>query len=1303
MWQIVADWTNRVVIIFILVMGASVAIARMLTPLIADAHSDIEAALSAAAGRQVSVKQMKARWRGFGPKLILEDISLGSDKPRNAPIRLSEIRIGFDLWDSITSGKPVPDMVALVKAHLRMRQMDDGQFRLMGINDFDLNGGNKDGADLSQIPIVIGLIDSEITLETPKSKEPLRLYNLNLKLRQLEDRYKIGATLQIGGHTANKIELNADLFGDPTKTDGWHSNFHLTGKALALESLMKHFLPGDFKQVSGMAEFQLWGKLHKGELKQLEGDLAVRGITIERVLAAKRSTFNINQLISKFRWLRKDRSWRLELVDLQLKRNETLWPKSALTIHTGLDNHKRPHLEISSSFLRLQDLLSAVTLLPPAKQGAVQALQKLQPAGDLRNLSFVFKDDRADPTWHLTGIAERFRIKAWKEFPGINGLSLSFTANQQGGAAIFNSKEVVLSFAEFARNRNNSKKHQVAKLFRNSIRLKTVSGPLIWNNRADGWEIESTSIVVDTPDFKTHTRFALNLPQNESPVLDLQTNLSQGDVTYIRNYLPAGVMNNKIISWLDRALVSGQIHSGTLLIRGPMSDFPFDKHPTGRLEALLEVEDAILNYNLGWPRLERMSGELRFLNNSFSARIFDAEIYASRVIKAEANIERLNPATPLILDCEIQGPLADYLRILTDTPLAKQFSRRATVLESRNDAKLAFRLNQPLNESDSQPTEIEGRIGFQNNDLRMTSGEVDLTNIHGNLHFDREKVWAKGIRAKSLGSPIVLDISSPKKGPKRTEIDAKGKFRVKTLMDRYVGVPLKHVKGETDWHLNIDIPHSSRGELPTTLTLLSGLKGVSINMPSPFGKKENDHRELSIKLDTVQPHQVMPIRIKMGKLADSYLQLSKEKHDARTLERAEIRLGGARAKRPKTRGLHIIGSLPHFQLDPWLEMFHDDKQKDDPPIRLQQVNVDFGRFQHGGLAFDNILIKGNPTRSGWSGMVDSPQIKGKIDLPKDLSKGAVKLALEHYSINTDQVDKGESTPFNKFDPRKLPALDIYSKSLVLNEKKMGTFSLKTRKVKKGIQIKTAEIKSGWFQFNANGSWTMNRKIPETSMKVDIKTNNLGELIKALGFAGNIKKGKGKLSGQLRWPGDPTDIKNLWLTGNLDLSLKNGSFVDIDPGAGRIFGLLNLGALHKRLILDFSDIFGKGLKFDKIEGSFTLDNGDAYTHDLEIESSTGDINVSGRTGLVSQDFDQLVTVIPDVTGTIATVGAIATGPVIGAALYLTNKVVGKKINKGITINYQLEGPWDNPKIISSKQKNKSAQETQQHTQGFDLDL
>jgi uncharacterized protein YhdP len=381
-----------------------------------------------------------------------------------------------------------------------------------------------------------------------------------------------------------------------------------------------------------------------------------------------------------------------------------------------------------------------------------------------------------------------------------------------------------------------------------------------------------------------------------------------------------------------------------------------------------------------------------------------------------------------------------------------------------------------------------------------------------------------------------------------------------------------------------------------------------------------------------------------------------------------------------------------------MEIFKAGYRQDAPPLDLKVVNVDFGRFELGRLSFDNILIQGSPTASGWSGKIDSPQIKGRIELPKNLKKGAIRLDLDHYSVDSDNSNEGKSPSFNTFDPRNLPPLQVTGKSLLFNGINLGSFDLQTSSLKRGVSFDRVEVNSGWFKFKATGSWLVNKAIPDNAMNFKMETADLGKLMESLGFTPNIKNAPGHFEGDLQWPGSPADIKNLWLTGHIDLKLRKGKFVDIEPGAGRIFGLLNLGALHRRLTLDFSDFFGKGLSFDKIEGSFNLDNGNAYTQDLSIEGPTGIIEVSGRTGLVSRDFDQLVTVIPDVSGTISTVGAILTGPLTGAALYTINKIAGKKINP-VKTQYQVVGPWDKPEIMSSK---KTGQSTQQQPIGFGLD-
>ncbi len=92
-----------------------------------------------------------------------------------------------------------------------------------------------------------------------------------------------------------------------------------------------------------------------------------------------------------------------------------------------------------------------------------------------------------------------------------------------------------------------------------------------------------------------------------------------------------------------------------------------------------------------------------------------------------------------------------------------------------------------------------------------------------------------------------------------------------------------------------------------------------------------------------------------------------------------------------------------------------------------------------------------------------------------------------------------------------------------------------------------------------------------------------------------------VDGEFNWPLAPYELKLQQLSGKLDIKMGAGEVTDVEPGVGRLVGLLSLYALGKRLSLDFSDLFAKGLKFDRIEGHFELVDGDGFTQDLVVTS------------------------------------------------------------------------------------------------------
>jgi uncharacterized protein YhdP len=188
------------------------------------------------------------------------------------------------------------------------------------------------------------------------------------------------------------------------------------------------------------------------------------------------------------------------------------------------------------------------------------------------------------------------------------------------------------------------------------------------------------------------------------------------------------------------------------------------------------------------------------------------------------------------------------------------------------------------------------------------------------------------------------------------------------------------------------------------------------------------------------------------------------------------------------------------------------------------------------------------------------------------------------------------------------------------------------------------------------------------------------MMDALGFPGLIDGGQTTADIDAIWPGPPSAFALAKLeTGAITLKVAEGRIRDVEPGAGRFFGLFSLSEIPRRLSLDFSDFFRSGLSFNSITGIFGLDKGNAYTSNLLIKSPAADIAISGRTGLRARDYEQEMVVTPHTGATLPIVGAIAAGPVGAAAGLVLQGVLGRPMGKAMGSRYRVSGSWDKPQI------------------------
>ena len=112
----------------------------------------------------------------------------------------------------------------------------------------------------------------------------------------------------------------------------------------------------------------------------------------------------------------------------------------------------------------------------------------------------------------------------------------------------------------------------------------------------------------------------------------------------------------------------------------------------------------------------------------------------------------------------------------------------------------------------------------------------------------------------------------------------------------------------------------------------------------------------------------------------------------------------------------------------------------------------------------------------------------------------------------------------------------------------------------------------------------------------------------------LKRGTAQIQGEVTWQGSPADFAFGTLAGALQMTAKNGQFTKVEPGAGKLLGVLSLQSIPRRLTLDFRDVFSEGFAFDQISTNMQLAKGTVYTNDFLMKGPSATVKMSGLANL-----------------------------------------------------------------------------------------
>jgi len=1264
-------------ILLIIIGGTFIGTTRLLLPFATEYRQEVEELVSRELGQKVEIEQLKTSWRGYGPELVLKNVLLVDPDSEQPSLRVSEIHIGIGLLDSLRNRSITPRQITFYRTRMLIKRRSDGSVVLAGLEGMEDSSGDSSATFL--LPFRIKLKDSEVFWENQSiGAAPVRFTNVDFTITNGENRHQVKASMRLPGEAGGSMQLMADIHGNIQEAGAWSGQIYLTGDQLAMSTILKDRMPEGSTFETGQASMELWSSWDKGRITNLQGQAHFQELKLvsNRIINNTQiKPLDLKHLGGSFIWQRSEAGWMLDVTDIEFKRDGEAWPKSSLNLVSNYDRRGNIRLRSGVEFVRIKDLLDIIGMFPLPSKELDQALNTIQPKADLHSLQLNYQETLEGPIWSGRGQLKGISIDPWQNIPGVNDLNARFWLDQEQGTMELEGRNFTTDLPQ---------------LFREKIKLDELSGRISWKQIPDqGWVLESKRLSAKNQDIKTETRLRLEIPLDpkQPPLLDLQSDFRDGKASATSKYLPTTIMPDDVVQWLDQSIISGRVLNGSAIFRGAVDDFPFYKN-NGHFEVLFRVDDIVLNYDPEWPQITKLAAELRFHNNSLDIWASKGTMLNSRLHNTYGRIDDLENASPLKITGKAYGPLSDELELLTQTPLADDFGVIAKSLDAKGNAELELEFKLPLDEGKFS---INGKLGFKDSTIILKQVKLPLDKIQGKLGFSQDGVKAKGIKARILGEKIKVNITPLKKG-NSTMVRTYGPISSKQLNKHYPNLGLDKLEGKSNWKLQFEIPslRKNKGKMYTKVTASSDLVGTAIKQPTPIGKSKKRKRNLSLST-TISDNPNKHLRIDYGGVLNSDLYFYTAKSGILTLNRGSVVLGGGKAKAPQSKELVVSGKLKHLDLSPWMDNAGKQYELSLPNIRGK--NLSFGKLKFGDTTLNNAKISFTESKHVINGKITSSLMDGNIKVPLPFKSKPIVIDLNRLTMKLDP-DKLSEIPQKKpnkssgTDPRTLPAIILSSRNFFINGKNLGPLKIITKKIPKGLKLEKMKISSKRLNMTARGSWTRKNNQNLSSNRVKGKTDSLGKLLARLGFAPNLRKAPAKIEADLVWSGNPRQFNNTDVSGRMEMHIGKGRFLEVDPGLGRVFGLLNISALQRRLTLDFSDTFKKGFSFDEAEGSFQLDAGDAYTNDLRLESPSALIEITGRTGLVDQDFDQLVTVTPSISTAIPVAGALAGGPAVGAALLLVQKLIGKQVDKVSTTRYTVTGSWDKPNIVKLKQSRRN---------------
>ena len=1243
--------------------------------------SELEKQLSIRLGYQVEVAEIEAQLRRYNLEIVLKSPRILDERRDQVLYDPAEIALSLNLVRTLVHRHWVFDSLTLKDLNLIVERFPDGRLKWHGLpGDGQVSASSVSWQEalkpwLARLPGVVWIKDSSLLVHDRQENRTFHFSSINLGVTSVEKAPVVAGSLTLDPSLGKRLRFRIEphfLLG----MGGQKWGLYVQGEQLlpAAWPWLVHFQ--DWPDVrSGLVDIEAWLSFDGQRLAEIQGRFNGVDVAIQPPGVSLDEPVSFQRLRADFGFARHDMGWVAQFEQVSLSRQQREWQTDSLLVWhdyprvlPSLEEEQRYGLAIG--FVRIEDLVQIARMIPQTPVVLLEQLDIWQPSGDFQDVKGQFRwvDGKVE-SYSVETKVDRVSMQ-WKgHLIRLDRIGAHLFAKDSGGEIRLNGQ-----YGEIA----------VTALFEEVLPFDFVHGTLSWQYAGDDWSVSSSGWAIGNQDLVLEGDLMVqsSAQSGQGPVMRLNGVLDSIRVDALSHYYPTGIMPPETLAWLRQSLAGGRVTHAGVVFDGALNDFPFAQGE-GIFQVDASVQGVMLNYHPDWPGLENIDGTLRFTGTGMEINATRGRYQSYVIHPTKVSLSSyLKPV--LAVSASGNGPASTLTTFLRRTPLEFPKESLFNNLIIDGDSQLKLGLEIPLDSALKLSEKVNGRVTLESCRVAQSGWNGVADEFSGVFEFDENGVLPGKLSGMYQGHPLTVEIENRPLSPN---------FRNRNTLINVVftGNPLNWLDvswapvqalatGESVWNTSILIGAQRGKHVPVQVEAVSNLQGISLALPEPL-HKANPATRLPARIKVDVAENELTVDAVVGNSLAVVAEFGR--NDGGRFRRGEIRFGGGLGRLPQVHELALFGQVPALNLDAWHSFidFLPQSLTHDRRLPALRLGMAVKRLTLQGRDYDDLALTLTHHANQYEMVIRGDDVSGRVRFQHpDFEHGVLKIELDRfrYEPGSETVDELRSTQQQQMWPRVELSID----HLLYRDYDAGRLTLlAVPESQESLRIEHLDLRGRELTLEATGRWhpfLSQAKGARTEIQGSYQWRNLNAILSGVGYPDVMAAERGEGRFALFWAGELFDPRLESLEGSLNIDLMNGNLYNVEPGAGRLVGLLSMSQIFRRISLDFRDFFAEGLKFDRMQGALTLAGGNAQVDSFAIDGPSVFIDISGRLGLANRDYDQWVTVTPKTSDTLPLIGGLVAGnPAVGLSILVLQRLFKQQLDQITQYSYHVTGPWESP--------------------------